>query len=263
MFRQLDPADDTEQLLRAIREYWNQHIHDLAIARHPVGTREFFAELRDYRFEKLCYLPAVVNFAAYKGKRLLEIGCGVGIDLVEFARYGSQVTGVDLAESAIHLAKQNFAFHGLDGDLRVMNGEALDFENDSFDAVYAHGVLQYTADAERMVGEIHRVLKPGGDAVLMVYNRYSWLNLLSTLIGVDLEHEDAPVLNKFSARQFRRLLEKFSSVDIFFDRFPVKTRLHAGLKGSLFNAVFVPVFNTLPKAMIRRTGWHMLAKVRV
>jgi ubiquinone/menaquinone biosynthesis C-methylase UbiE len=250
------------QLLDAIRQYWNTHIHDLEIAKHPVGTKEFFEDLREYRFDKLRYLPEVADFAAYKGKRLLEVGCGVGLDLMEFARRGSQVTGVDLAECAIELATKNFTYQGVYGDLRVMNGERLEFEDNSFDAVYAHGVLQYTADPRRMLAEIHRVLRPGGDALLMVYNRYSWLNLLSVLVGVTLEHEDAPVLNKYSARQFADMLQRFSAVHMSFERFPVKTRLHGGLKGVFFNTLFVPLFNVIPTPMIRRSGWHLLAKVK-
>jgi ubiquinone/menaquinone biosynthesis C-methylase UbiE len=259
--RQPVSRDGTAQLLDAIRQYWNTHIHDLEIAKHPVGTKEFFEDLHEYRFDKLRYLPEVADFAAFKGKRLLEIGCGVGLDLMEFAQQGSQVTGVDLAECAVELAMKNFAYHGVHGDLRVMNGEALEFEDNSFDAVYAHGVLQYTADARRMLAEIHRVLKPGGDALLMVYNRYSWLNLLSVLVGVALEHEDAPVLNKYSARQFADMLEHFSELHISYERFPVKTRLHGGLKGVLFNTLFVPLFNAMPKSVVRRSGWHLLAKV--
>jgi ubiquinone/menaquinone biosynthesis C-methylase UbiE len=75
-----------------------------------------------------------------------------------------------------------------------MNGEALDFEDNSFDIVYAHGVLQYTANPTKMAAEIYRVVKTGGQAILMVYNKYSWLNLLSKVMQVSLEHEDAPVL---------------------------------------------------------------------
>jgi SAM-dependent methyltransferase len=256
-----DARADLSHLLSQVRAYWNVHIHDLEIAQHPVGSEEFFEELREYRFDKLRYLPKVVDFSAYRNKRLLEIGCGVGIDLVEFARCGSQVTGVDLSEQAIALAQKNFSFHGLGGELHVMNGEALDFDDNSFDAIYAHGVLQYTVDAGRMVAEIHRVLKPRGTALLMVYNRYSWLNLLSVLLGVALEHEDAPVLKKYSAREFAAMLTSFSAVELFFERFPVKSRLHGGLKGKLFNTLFVPLFNAIPRPLVQRSGWHLLARL--
>ncbi len=248
-----------EALLEQIRAYWNDHIHDLEIATHPIGSAEFFQELDEYRFDKLRYLPVLVDFSAYRGKRLLEVGCGVGIDLVRFAQADTEVTGVDLAEVSIDLAKKNFEHNGLAGDLRVMNGEALLFEDNSFDVVYAHGVLQYTADAERMIAELHRVLKPGGEAIMMVYNRISWLNFLSKVMSVGLEHEDAPVLKKYSIGEFRQLLRPFSGVRIVPERFPVETRLQSGLKALLYNKLFVKTFNLMPRSWVRRYGWHLMA----
>jgi ubiquinone/menaquinone biosynthesis C-methylase UbiE len=249
-----------DDLIGAIRTYWNERIHDLEIARHPVGSKEFFEELAAYRYEKLDYLPRVVDFSAYRDKKLLEIGCGVGLDLARFAQGRAVVTGVDLAEVSVNLAKKNFGFEGVTADLRVMNGECLEFADESFDVVYAHGVLQYTADIGTMLREIRRVLKPGGEAILMVYNRYSWLNFMSKLFGVKLEHEDAPVLNTFSISQFRKLLSEFAQVEIIPERFPVPTRLHHGIKAAVYNGVFVAAFNTLPKPLIRPLGWHLMAK---
>ena len=172
------------------------------------------------------------------------------------------VTGVDLASSAIELARANFEQQGLSGDLRVADGEQLPFPDDSFDAVFAHGVVQYTANPRRLVDECRRVLRPGGDAVFQVYNRISWLNALSGLMKVPLEHEDAPVLLKFSLSEFRRLLSGFSSVRIVPERFPVKSRLHGGWKGLVFNTCFVGTFNALPRSLVGRFGWHLLAFCR-
>jgi SAM-dependent methyltransferase len=248
----------------AIRRYWDSHIHDLKMTRHPVGTREFFADLDAYRFEKLHYLPRIVDFTAFARQRVLEIGCGIGTDLVRFARGGAEVTGVDLSETAIGLARRNFAHHGLEegADLRVANGEALPFPDEAFDAVYAHGVVQYTAHPRRLIDEARRVLRPSGVAIFMVYNRVSWLNALSKLMRVDLEHEDAPVLRKYSAREFRDLLSGFSTVDLVPERFTVRSRLHGGLKGVLYNTAFVGTFNALPRAWVRRFGWHLMAICR-
>ncbi len=190
----------------AIRHYWNERIHDLEMTRHPVGTREFFADLDDYRFDKLRYLPELVDFAGFRGQRLLEVGCGIGTDLARFAGGGAEVTGVDLAQTAVDLAKRNFAHLGLAGDLRVGDGEALPFSDGAFDVVYGHGVLQYAARPERIIAEAHRVLKPGGRGIFMVYNRVSWLNALSKVMKVPLEHEDAPVLKKYSIGEFTALL---------------------------------------------------------
>ncbi len=249
-----------EKTLEEIRAYWNEHIHDLAIARHPAGSKEFFDELEAYRFEKLDYLPRVVDFTAYEGQALLEVGCGVGTDLLRFGRNGAVVTGIDLAEVSIDLARKNFESHGVSGDLRMMNGEKLEFDDASFDVVYAHGVLQYARDAESIVGELHRVLKPGGEAILMVYNRYSWLSLLSMVSGVRLEHEDAPAFRMYSIPEFKGVLTRFSKVEVIPERFPVRTRLHRGGLAAVYNAAFVSAFNLVPRPLVRPFGWHLMAK---
>jgi SAM-dependent methyltransferase len=245
-----------------VRAYWERHIHDLQITGHPVGTRGFFADLDQYHFEKLHHLLRLVPFDAVKGRRVLEVGCGTGVDLARFARGGAIVTGVDLTLSAIELAKANFSQQGLAGDFHVADGERLPFADRTFDLVYAHGVVQYTPDPARLVAELRRVLRPGGEAVVQVYNRVSWLNLLSKLMNVGLEHEDAPVLLKFTTGEFRRLLAAFSDVRIVPERFPVRSRLHGGWKGAVYNGVFVRAFNVLPRRLVARFGWHLLAFCR-
>lgn len=255
----IESSGEISEQLQSIADYWNTHIHDLTIAEHPIGSAEFFAELDAYRFDKLRYLPRLVDFSAFSGESLLEVGCGVGIDLARFAAGGAVVTGVDLSEVSIELARRNFEQRGLNGAFHVMNGEAMTFEDDRFDVVYAHGVLQYTSDAAIMVREIHRVLRPGGRAIMMVYNRRSWLRLMSVLMRVSLEHEDAPCLRLFTRGQFRRMLDPFDRVEIIPERFPVPTRLHRGLKAVLYNRLFVGSFNLMPRPLVRWSGWHLMA----
>ncbi len=242
-----------------VRAYWNQHIHDLEITKHPVGSRGFFDDLDQYHFEKLHHLLRLVAFDGYRGRSVLEVGCGAGVDLVRFAQGGAEVTGVDLAPSAIDLARANFEQQGLHAKLEVADGEHLPFPDNSFDFVFAHGVVQYTADPRRLVEECRRVLKPGGEAVFQVYNRISWLNALGQLMKVGLEHDDAPVLLKFSIGEFRRLVSGFPKVRIVPERFPVTSRLHGGWKGAVYNGLFVGAFNALPRSLVRRFGWHLLA----
>jgi len=246
----------------AVRDYWNQHIHDLDISKNAPGTRAFFEDLEQYHFEKLHHLPRLIDFGAYRGKQVLDVGCGAGTDLVRFARGGAIVSGVDISASAITLARQNFAQQGLTADLREADGEALPFADDTFDFVFAHGVVQYTARDQALVAECRRVLKSGGTAVFQVYNRISWLHALSKVMKVPLEHEDAPVLKRYSAGEFRALLSGFRDIRLVEERFPVKSRLHGGWKGLLFNTFFVGTFNALPRAWVRRFGWHLLAFCR-
>jgi SAM-dependent methyltransferase len=122
--------------------------------------------------------------------------------------------------------------------------------------------VQYTANDRALLDECRRVLRTGGTAVFQAYNRRSWLNALSKLMKVRLEHEDAPVLKKYSAPEFRALLSGFRDVRLFEERFPVKSRLHGGWKGMMFNTFFVGTFNALPRSLVRRFGWHLLAFCR-
>jgi SAM-dependent methyltransferase len=144
----------------------------------------------------------------------------------------------------------------------VADGERLPFDDEAFDFVFAHGVVQYTPDSRALVEECRRVLKPGGEAVFQVYNRISWLNALSKIMKVPLEHEDAPVLRRYSAGEFRDLLRGFREIRLVTERFPVRSRLHGGWKGLLFNTFFVGAFNALPRPLVRRFGWHLLAFCR-
>ena len=258
-----DAGPEPEVMIEDIRKFWNEFVYDdVMVTQNPPGTKEFFADLEAYRYERLEHLPRLVDFAAYRDKRVLEVGCRIGLDLARFAGNGALVTGIDLAESCIETARQYFALKNLTGDLLVMDGEDLQFEDQSFDLVYAYGVVQYTYNPERMVREIYRVLRPGGMAILMVHNRYSWLAVLSKLSGKDLAHEEAPACELYSIRQFYRLLDGFSGVEIHPERFPVRTRLHKGLVARLYYTFFVGAFNLLPRPWVRRFGAHLMAMAR-
>src|SRR5262245_16561336 len=125
----------------AVRTYWDAHIHDLDVSSHRPGSREFFADLDQYHFEKLHHLLRLVDFDAWRGREVLDLGCGAGVEVVRFARGGAAVTGVDIAPSAIALTRQNLEQQGLLARLEVADGEALPFADNHFDFVYAHGVM--------------------------------------------------------------------------------------------------------------------------
>jgi ubiquinone/menaquinone biosynthesis C-methylase UbiE len=256
------PVPSSSPSAARVRQYWNAHIHDLDITRHPVGSAGFFADLDAYHFEKLHHLLRLVDFDAWRGKTVVDVGCGAGVEVVRFARGGADVVGVDVAEQAIALTRQNLAHQHLQASLVVATGEALPLPDESADLVYAHGIVQYAADDRQVIGECRRILREGGVAVFQVYNRISWLNALSTLMKVPLEHEDAPVLRRYSIGEFHALVGGFRSVEIVAERFPVKSRLHKGWKGALFNAGFVGTFNALPRRWVRRFGWHLLGICR-
>lgn len=245
--------------LPAVRAYWNARIHDEDVVTSPPGTLAYFDELDAYRFDKLDYLASLVDFPRFAGRRVLEVGCGAGVDLVRFAQAGAAVVGVDIAATPLALARANGDARSLRVPLAGADGAHLPFADESFDFVYCHGVLPYSPEPHGIVVEAHRVLRPGGVALFMAYHRRSWLTAMSRLTRTGLEHDDAPVFRLHTADELERTVALFSRRRILCERFPVRSRLHDGVKGALFNTFFVPAFRALPRRLTRGLGWHLIA----
>src|SRR5437762_2257815 len=174
----VEPIPRTTQkdsdLKERVRAFWQEHPCGSKFSDAEIGTREFFDRVEQHRYEKEWHIPAAAGFASTRGLKVLEIGCGVGTDGLQFARSGATYTGVDLTEAAVDLARKNFESAEMPGEFRVSDAENLDFADESFDIVYSHGVLHHTPDIAAAVREFHRVLKPGGRAIVMLYHRGSY-----------------------------------------------------------------------------------------
>lgn len=166
--------DANAQLKNRVRDFWQAHPCGTKFSDAEMGTREFFERVEAHRYQKEWHIPEAASFASTHGLRVLEIGCGLGTDGVQFAKAGADYTGIDLTEAAIDLARKNFKQRGLQGTFKVADAENLDFADNSFDIVYSHGVLHHTPDTAGAVREINRVLKPGGRAIVMLYHRGSY-----------------------------------------------------------------------------------------
>lgn len=230
----------------AIRAYWNARIDDTRLSDQPQGTTGYYAALDAYRLRKNDYLPRVVDFGAWANRDVLEIGCGPGLDLVRFARGGAHVTGVDIAPAALALARGYCEVAGLPATLLEADGARLPFAEASFDLVYCHGVLSFVRDPPRVVAEACRVLRPGGQAILMVYNRRSWMQWLLKLPGSPMGqgHADAPAFRTYRRPEFERLLAPFAERRLVFERFAPAA------------------WRDGPLCCLRPFGWHLLAFCR-
>ncbi len=164
---------DDENLKQQVREYWNAHPCGTQFTHLVPGSKEFYEEVERYRYESQPFMRELMEFGNFKGKRLLEIGCGLGTDLLQFARAGAEVTGVDLTPASIELVKKRFALYGLNVKAQVADAEHLPFSDSSFDVVYSFGVLHHTPNTQQAIDEIYRVLKPGGRIIIMLYHRRS------------------------------------------------------------------------------------------
>src|SRR6202521_5806597 len=167
-------ADANAELKERVRAFWQAHPCGTKFSDAEMGTREFFARVEAHRYGKEWHIPEAADFAGARGLRVLEIGCGLGTDGAQFAKAGADYTGVDLTDAAVESARKHFELLGLRGDFRTADAENLDFTDESFDLVYSHGVLHHTPDTAAAGREIHRVLKPGGRAIVMLYHRGSY-----------------------------------------------------------------------------------------
>lgn len=221
---------------RHAREQWSQDPCGAKYgAKYEFATREFFDEVERHRYQDYApWMPSVMGFDEFKGRRLLEVGCGMGTDLLQFARGGAVCTGVDLTPRSVEISSLHFGLYGLRADFVLADGERLPFADESFDVVYSNGVLHHTPDTARAVRELHRVLRPGGTAKVMLYHRdslYYWTEIIlhrGLLRGHFLrghspaeimsryveysEHEARPLVKVYSRRQARRLFEPFREV---------------------------------------------------
>jgi SAM-dependent methyltransferase len=194
--------DSNAHLKERVRAFWQAHPCGTKFSDAEMGTPEFFELIEAHRYTKEWHIPEAADFAGARGLSVLEIGCGLGTDGAQFAKAGAHYTGVDLTEAAIELARKRFEIAGLPGEFRVADAENLDFADESFDRIYSHGVLHHTPDTARAVAEIHRVLKPGGRAMVMLYHRGSYnyrvgirilrragARLLKSEVGIRIIHQ--------------------------------------------------------------------------
>ncbi len=173
---------------QAIQEFWNAH----PCGEGMVGALDttfrgdyerFFEEYDAWKYALESHIPACLDDANVCGKRVLEIGTGEGAEAEQLIRRGARWTGVDLTRESVDRVRTRLTLRGLQfDDLRQASVLDLPFEDDTFDVVFSHGVLHHVPDIDRGQREIHRVLKPGGELIVMVYARWS-LNYL-VAIGI-------------------------------------------------------------------------------
>ncbi|HKO97205.1 MAG TPA: methyltransferase domain-containing protein [Pyrinomonadaceae bacterium] len=161
-------------LKERVRAFWQANPCGVKFADAPMGTRRFYELVEAHRYTKEWHIPAAAGFEKSSGLKVLEIGCGLGTDGAQFAEAGAEYTGVDLTDAAVELARKRFELFQLPGNFRTADAENLDFTDNSFDLVYSHGVLHHTPETRKAIKEIHRVLRPGGRAVVMLYHRNSY-----------------------------------------------------------------------------------------
>jgi ubiquinone/menaquinone biosynthesis C-methylase UbiE len=211
----------------AVRAYWEAQpcgTTTPGVSEQPRMSEAWFAAVERDRYRAEPFVHSVAQFTRWSGKKVLEVGVGAGADHLQFARAGAVLSGVDLTEAAIQITRAHLAAHGLHSDLRRADAEHLPFDDASFDVVYSWGVIHHAPHPEAVIAEIHRVLRPEGTFLGMLYARRSVVTLklwtrhglmeghpLTPFDRLVAEHMESPGTKAYTQSEVRKLFAGFSS----------------------------------------------------
>lgn len=267
----------SDKPIQNVKKYWNDRPCNLRHSQKEVGSKEYFEEIAKRKFLVEPHLPDFADFASMKGKKVLEIGCGLGAASINFAKAGAEVTAVDLSQKSIDVAKKNAESMGVSDKIKFYQGNAETLSGfvpeEKYDLIFSFGVIHHTPHPDRIVEELKEFLAPKGQIKIMVYYRHSWKVLwilakygkfkfwkLSELIAKYSEAQTGcPVTYAYSKKSARELFEqkgfKVNAVEI--DHiFPYRIPDYVQ-----YRYVKVWYFRFLPRTVFRflerKFGWHL------
>ena len=262
-----------------VRSFWEKNpVAAAAVAAEP-GSAAFFTQFDALREADDCepwdFSNRIHGYSASAGKRVLDIGCGNGYVLAQYARHGAETHGIDLTETALDLSRRRFQLARLQGRFQRTDGDTIPYADDFFDIVCAMGVLHHIEDPRPMLAEMRRVLRPGGEIILMMYHRHSWKHLvvhplkrlldpryrgktLAQVLNMN-DGPDCPRALVYSKRELRALLSRFENIRFDCNQLSWQQLLLVpGLGAAL--ASYLP--KTSESFFARTLGWNLYARAR-
>jgi ubiquinone/menaquinone biosynthesis C-methylase UbiE len=249
-----------------VREFWNAE---------PCGSR-YLGELADFeaharaRYELEPYIPEFAQFSSSRGLKVLEIGVGMGADYLEWLKAGADATGVDLSAISVERARRRCELAGYQANLRVADAEHLPFPDNTFDVVYSYGVMHHSPDTARCLREAHRVLKPVGEARIMVYHHPSVTGLMlwlrygifrRSLRNTVYQYLESPGTKTYTHDDIRMLMANFEDLrlkQVFSPGDLLLNQPSARFKSGFYRMVWKLFPRTLVKTFGRRLGLFLL-----
>jgi len=269
--------------IEQVRDFWNRRPCNIRHSPGSVGTREYFDEVEARKYFVESHIRRFAQFERWRDKKILEIGCGIGTDTLNFARHGAAVTTLDLSARSLEIAHRRAELYGLQDRIQFFQGDAEELTKfipvEQYDLIYSFGVIHHTPHPERVIEQMRSFVKPGGTVKLMVYHRYSWKvfwillmygkgqfwRLPELVARYSEAQEGCPVTLTFTKRELMELLARygFGVTDIWVDHiFPY--RISDYLQ---YRYVKVWYFRWLPPKFFRWLesclGWHLCVTAEV
>ena len=263
----------------SVKQFWNNRPCNIRHSTKPIGTREYFDEVEKRKYFVEPHIPVFAEFEQWRGKRVLEIGCGLGTEAINFARAGADLTIVELSEESLALAKKRFEVYGLTAEFIVGNAEELDqllAHHEKFDLIWSFGVIHHSPHPEVILKHCNTLLKDDGQLRMMVYSKLSYkvFNLmreanmwnfsnLDTLIASYSEAQTGcPITYSYTLEGARKLFSDFTILDIQKAHiFPWNITKYVNYEYEKENC-FKNISDEFFKEIEQELGWHILIKAQ-
>jgi SAM-dependent methyltransferase len=218
--------------ISAVEAFWNASPCNINNSPHPVGSREYFEDLERRKYFVEPHIPSFADFDRWKGKRVLEIGCGLGTTTISFARAGANVTAVELSAESAAMTRRRAELFELDHRVQVHVGNAEQLSSfvpvETYDLVYSFGVIHHSPHPDRIVNEIQKYMDTRSELRLMVYSRVSYklfwimrqenvweMSRIDELVAKNSEAQTGcPVTYTYTPDSIRHLLKHFRVLDV-------------------------------------------------
>ena len=254
--------------IQTVQAYWNSRPCNIRHSPRPVGTKEYFDEVETRKYLVEPHIPAFAHFENWKGKKVLEVGCGIGTDTMNFARAGALVTAVDLSDQSLSLARQRAKVFGLEERITFHQADVEELNVsvpvEPYDLVYSFGVIHHTPNPSRAIAQMKNYMGGSSELRLMVYAKNSWKHIMIEA-GFDQPEAQSgcPCAFTYSHDEVQDLLAGFQVLDIRQDHiFPFVVEKYVKYEYEV-----VPWFAAMPKEMFaalqKKLGWHLLITARL